>query len=147
MEDKIKLERYNKHISKLEELLKSVDIKGDYEQYRFAPCFMLFNFIDLLRSVALLDYNHMRFSGNIIIRSMFELLVDFLYCETNRNELYSRFGSYENVNRVLLYEAVPKEIKSKIDEETYRNYTFQEYKNFIKKYNINPDDKKDKKNY
>ena len=90
--DKVKLDKYNEHITNLEKLFKSVNIKGTYEQFRFAPCFMLFNFIDLLRAVAVLDNNHMVTSGSIIIRSMFEIILDFLYCETNRKKLYERLG-------------------------------------------------------
>lgn len=87
-EDRIKLNKYNEHITSLEDLLKSVTIKGNYEQFRLAPCFLLFSFIDLLRGVAILDNNHMVVAGNIIVRSMFELLIDFLYCETDRKNLY-----------------------------------------------------------
>ena len=86
-EDRIKLNKYNEHITSLEDLLKSVTIKGNYEQFRLAPCFLLFSFIDLLRGVAILDNNHMVVAGNIIVRSMFELLIDFLYCETDRKNL------------------------------------------------------------
>lgn len=93
-EDRIKLNKYNEHITSLEDLLKSVTIKGNYEQFRLAPCFLLFSFIDLLRGVAILDNNHMVVAGNIIVRSMFELLIDFLYCETDRKNLYLRFGEY-----------------------------------------------------
>ncbi len=50
--------------------------------------FLLFSFIDLLRGVAILDNNHMVVAGNIIVRSMFELLIDFLYCETDRKKIY-----------------------------------------------------------
>ena len=105
-EDRIKLNKYNEHITSLEDLLKSVTIKGNYEQFRLAPCFLLFSFIDLLRGVAILDNNHMVVAGNIIVRSMFELLIDFLYCETDRKNLYLRFGEYQDINRVLLYNSV-----------------------------------------
>ena len=110
--DNRKLEKYNEHITRLEDLFKSVVIVGNYEEYRLAPCLMLFNFIDLLRGVTILDSNHMVTSGNIIIRSMFEILLDFLYCETDR-KLYLRFGEYQDVNRVLLYKSVPQNIKDK----------------------------------
>ena len=105
--DKAKLDKYNEHITNLEKLFKSVNIKGTYEQFRLAPCFMLFNFIDLLRAVAVLDNNHMVTSGSIIIRSMFEIILDFLYCETNRKKLYERFGKYQYVNKVNLYNILP----------------------------------------
>lgn len=41
-EDRIKLNKYNEHITSLEDLLKSVTIKGNYEQIRLAPCFYYF---------------------------------------------------------------------------------------------------------
>lgn len=134
--DTQKLNKYNEHISSLEVLLKSVQIKGNYEQFRLAPCFMLFNFIDLLRGVAILDINHMFVSGNIIIRSMFEVLVDFLYCETDRKKLYLRFGEYQDVERVLLYKSSPKEIQKRVNQEDYQNITLSKYNDFLKKYNI-----------
>lgn len=138
LEDIKKLEQYNEHINKLESLFKSVIIKGEYEQYRLAPCLMLFNFISLLRGVAILDCNHMVESGNIIIRSMFEILIDFLYCETDR-KLYLRFGEYQDVKRVLLYKNVPQDIKNQVNAEDYNNKTFPNYKNFKLKYNIKND--------
>lgn len=134
--DSKKLNRYNEYITKLENLLKTIDIKGNYEQFRLAPCFMLFKFIDLLRSVAILDNHHMIASGNIITRSMFEVLVDFLYCETDRKNLYLRFGEYQYVNRVLLYNSSPKEIQSKVNQEDYKNITLPKHEEFIRKYNI-----------
>ena len=138
-EDIAKLNKYKEHIRNLEKLFESVEMRGEFEQYRLAPCFMLFNFIDLLRSVAILDNNHMIVAGSIVIRSMFEILIDFLYCETNRNELYLRFGEYENVNRVKLYSLCPDKIKSGVDSEVYNRCTFPKYEEFKKKYNINTD--------
>lgn len=133
--DNRKLEKYNEHITRLEDLFKSVVIVGNYEEYRLAPCLMLFNFIDLLRGVTILDSNHMVTSGNIIIRSMFEILLDFLYCETDR-KLYLRFGEYQDVNCVLLYKSVPQNIKDKVDKEDYNNITVPNFERFKIKYNI-----------
>lgn len=124
---------------------KSVIITGNYEEYRLAPCLMLFNFIDLLRGVTILDSNHMISSGNIIIRSMFEILLDFLYCETNR-KLYLRFGKYQDVSRVLLYKSVPQDIKNQVDKEKYNSITFPNFDNSKVKYNIK-DDKKELSNW
>ncbi len=138
--DNKKWEKYNEHITRLENLFKSVIIVGNYEEYRLAPCLMLFNFIDLLRGVTILDSNHMVISGNIIIRSMFEILLDFLYCETNR-KLYLRFGEYQDVNRVLLYKSVPQNIKDKVDKENYNNITVPNFEEFKFKYNIKNDKK------
>lgn len=140
-EDKIKLDKYNEHITNLENLLKSVKIKGEYEQFRLAPCFMLFNFIDLLRGVAVLDNNYMMTSGSIITRSMFEILLDFLYCETDKKNLYERFGQYQYVNRVLLYNSLPVDLKDKVNTEQYENITLREYDFFKEKYNISGDQK------
>ncbi len=131
-----KLSKYNEHVIKLENLLKSVQLVGNYEQFRLAPCLMLFNFIDLLRGVIVLDSHHMVTSGNIIIRSMFEVLVDFLYCETDRKNLYLRFGEYQYVNRVLLYNSSPKEIQYEVNQNEYQNITLPKYKEFLEKYNI-----------
>lgn len=138
--DSKKMKRYNEHITRLEKLFESVIIVGTYEEYRLAPCLMLFNFIDLLRGIAVLDFNHMITSGNIIIRSMFEILLDFLYCETDR-KLYLRFGEYQDVNRVLLYEAVLQNIKDKVDKENYNNITIPNFEKFKTKYNIKKDSK------
>ena len=134
--DKAKLDKYNEHITNLEKLFKSVNIKGTYEQFRLAPCFMLFNFIDLLRAVAVLDNNHMVTSGSIIIRSMFEIILDFLYCETNRKKLYERFGKYQYVNKVNLYNILPDYLKVDVNKEQYENITLKEYESFKKEYNI-----------
>ena len=117
--DSVKLNRYNYHISRLEKTFKSVIIKGEYEQYRIAPCFMLFTFIDLLRSIAILDNNHMTSAGNIVVRTMFEILLDFLYCETDRKNLYLRFGEYKYVSINLKYESFTKEMQDKINQENY----------------------------
>ena len=138
-EDKIKLDRYNEHITNLENLFKSVNIRGEYEQFRLAPCFMLFNFIDLLRGIAVLDNNHMMTSGSIITRSMFEILLDFLYCETDKKNLYERFGQYQYVNRVLLYNSLPIDLKEKVNIEQYENITLRKYDFFKEKYNISGD--------
>lgn len=75
----------------MENLLKSVNLTEDYESFHLAPCLMLFNFVDLLRGVVLLDNSHIAVAGEIIIRSMFEILIDFLYCETDKGNLYIRF--------------------------------------------------------
>lgn len=141
--DSAKLNKYNSHITKLENAFKSVIIKGTYEQYRIAPCFMLFTFIDLLRSIAILDNNHMISAGNIVLRTMFEILLDFLYCETDRKNLYLRFGEYKDVNIVLKYESLTKEMQSQINQEAYNKNILPNYKNFLKKYTI--DDKKNRK--
>lgn len=146
-EDRIKLNKYNEHITSLEDLLKSVTIKGNYEQFRLAPCFLLFSFIDLLRGVAILDNNHMVVAGNIIVRSMFELLIDFLYCETDRKNLYLRFGEYQDINRVLLYNSVSSDIQEKVDKDKYENVTLKNYNLFLEKYNINPKDKRKLSNW
>lgn len=143
--DNKKLEKYNEHITRLENLFKSVIITGNYEEYRLAPCLMLFNFINLLRGVTVLDSNHMISSGNIIIRSMFEILLDFLYCETNK-KLYLRFGEYQDVSRVLLYKSVPQDVKNQVDKEKYNSITFPNFENFKVKYNIK-DDKKELSNW
>ena len=129
-----KLDRYNMHIIKLENLLKSVELSGTYEEFRLTPCLMLFNFIDLLRSVSILDNYHMVVSGKIIIRSMFEILIDFLYCETDRKNLYQRFGEYQDVNRVLLYNSLTEELQSKVNRDDYNNITLPNYERFRKKY-------------
>jgi len=134
-EDKVKNNRYNEHITNLENLFISVNIKGTYEDFRFAPCFMLFSFIDLLRSVAILDNSHMITAGNIIIRSMFEILVDFLYCETDK-KLYERFGKYQSVNRVNLYNELSEDLKNKVNKEKYENNILKEFDAFKEKYNI-----------
>ena len=131
-EDRIKLNKYNEHITNLENLLKSVTIKGKYEQFRLAPCFLLFSFIDLLRGVAVLDNKHMVVAGNIIVRSMFELLIDFLYCETDRKNLYLRFGEYKDVNCVLLYNDISNDIQEKVDKDKYENVTLKNYNLFLK---------------
>lgn len=141
--DSAKLDKYNSHITKLENAFKSVIIKGTYEQYRIAPCFMLFTFIDLLRSIAILDNNHMISAGNIVLRTMFEILLDFLYCETDRKNLYLRFGEYKNVNIVLKYKSLTKEMQSQINQEAYTQNIIPNYNDFLKKYNI--DVKKNKK--
>ena len=99
--------------------------------------FLLFSFIDLLRGVAILDNNHMVVAGNIIVRSMFELLIDFLYCETDRKNLYLRFGEYQDINRVLLYNSVSSDIQEKVDKDKYENVTLKNYNLFLEKYNIN----------
>ena len=98
--------------------------------------FLLFSFIDLLRGVAILDNNHMVVAGNIIVRSMFELLIDFLYCETDRKNLYLRFGEYQDINRVLLYNSVSSDIQEKVDKDKYENVTLKNYNLFLEKYNI-----------
>ena len=134
--DNLRLTKYNEHITKLESLFKSVYIRGEYPSYKLAPCFMLFSFIDLLRGVTLLDFNHLFSSGNIIVRTMYEILVDYLYCETNRKFLYLRFAEFQNVSRVQLYNSSPKEVQKNIDVFTFRNYTLPEYNRFIKKYKI-----------
>lgn len=134
--ESLKENRFNEHITKLEKLIPTVQIKGTYQQFCYIPCFMLVNFIDLLKSVALLDKNHMAVAGKIIVRTMFENLVDFLYCETNRKELYRRFGDYQYVNKVLLFESSPKEVQSIFNNEEYKNVTLPEYSNFKQKYNI-----------
>lgn len=134
--DMKKLNKCNTHISNLEILLKSVHLTGTYEQFRLAPCLLLFNFIDLLRGVTVLDNHHMVAPCNIIIRSMFEILVDFLYCETDRENLYSRFGEYQNVNRVLLYNKLPKEMKCDVNQDEYQDITLPKYRKFLEKYNI-----------
>ena len=131
-----KLDRYNEHIIKLENLLRSVDLSGTYEEFRLTPCLMLFNFIDLLRSVSILDNYHMVVSGKIIIRSMFEILIDFLYCETDRKNLYQRFGEYQDVNRVLLYNSLTEELQSKVNRDDYNNITLPNYERFRTNYNI-----------
>ena len=143
-EDEIKLKKYNEHITNLEKLFKSVNIKGEYEQFRLAPCLMLFNFIDLLRSVAVLDNSHMMTSGSIIIRSMFEILLDFLYCETNRKKLYERFGIYQDVNRVILYKSLPDDLKKEVNKEQYETITLKNYDLFKEKYNIKNDNELNK---
>lgn len=135
-EDKAKLDKYNEHIANLENLFKSVNPNGTYKQFRLAPCFMLFNFIDFLRGVTVLDNNHMLTSGSIIIRSMFEVLLDFLYCETDRKKLYERFGMYQHVNRVILYNELPEHLKAQINKEQYENITLKEYEKFKEKYNV-----------
>ena len=66
---------------------------------------------------------------------MFEILLDFLYCETDR-KLYLRFGEYQDVNRVLLYKSVPQNIKDKVDKEDYNNITVPNFERFKIKYNI-----------
>lgn len=141
-ENRIKLNKYNEHITNLEKMLKSVTIKGNYEQFRLTPCFLLFSFIDLLRGVAVLDNNHMVVAGNIIVRSMFELLIDFLYCETDRKNLYLRLVEYQDINRVLLYNSVSSDIQEKVDKDKFENITLKKYNMFIEKYNINPKDKR-----
>ena len=141
-EDEIKLKKYKEPITSLENLFKSVNIKGEYEQFRLAPCFMLFSFIDLLRSVAVLDNNHMMTSGSIIIRSMFEILLDFLYCETDRKNLYERFGNYPDVNKVILYNALPDDFKENVNMEN--NITLKNYNLFKEKYHIRNDWELDK---
>lgn len=134
--DFIKLDKYNEHIKKLEDLLKSVNLTGNYESFRLAPYLMLFNFINLLKSVALLDRNHIIVAGEIIIRTMYEILIDFLYCETDRGNLYLRFGEYQNVKRVLLYEISTDDIKEEINKEDYEKITLKKYDEFIVKYKI-----------
>ncbi len=134
--DSVKLNKYNEHIEKLENLLKSVNLTGDYESFRLTPCLMLFNFIDLLRSVAVLDNSHIAVAGEIIIRSMFEILIDFLYCETDRGNLYIRFVEYQNVKRVLLYEISTNDIKEKINKNDYEEITSKKYNEFKDKYKI-----------
>ena len=109
--------------------------------------FLLFSFIDLLRGVAILDNNHMVVAGNIIVRSMFELLIDFLYCETDRKNLYLRFGEYQDINRVLLYNSVSSDIQEKVDKDKYENVTLKNYNLFLEKYNINPKDKRKLSNW
>ena len=84
---------------------------------------MLFNFIDLLRAVAVLDNSHMVTSGSIIIRSMFEIILDFLYCETNRKKLYERFGKYQYVNKVNLYNILPDYLKVDVNKDSRGNET------------------------
>lgn len=133
--DEEKLERYNKHINRLENLIKSVKIKGQYEEYRIIPCLMLVNFIDLLRSVTILDIKHMSVSGNIIIRSMFEVLLDFLYCETDR-KLYLRYADYQFAKRKILYDKLPQYIKDDVDKENFENVVTPNYEKFKKQYNI-----------
>ena len=136
-----KLEQYNTYITNLEELITSVKINGTYEQYRLAPCLMLFNFIDLLRSVCILDTNHMVSASKIVTRSMFEILLDYLYCETDRKKLYRRFGEYQNVNRVLLYKTIPDDLKKQVNQDDFNNITLPKYKEFLKRYKINKKDK------
>lgn len=145
--DTIKLNKYNEHIKKLENLLKSVEISGKYEKYKLVPNFMLFNFIDLLRGVGILDYNHMVVSCRIIIRTMFELLVDFLYCETKRKDLYERFISFQYVNRVLLYNSIGDDLQSQIDMDTFKKITLPKYNQFLQKYDISCDNTKELLNW
>lgn len=139
--DSRKLEQYNTHITNLEELIKSVNIGGTYEQYRLTPCLMIFNFIDLLRSVCVLDINHMVSASKILTRSMFEILLDYLYCETDRKNLYKRFGEYQYVNKVLLYQTIPNNLKNKVNQNDFNNITYPKYKEFLEKYNINENNK------
>ena len=131
-ENNEKLKIYNKYITKLESLFKSTIIKGQYEGYRLIPSLMLFNFINLLRGVAVLDYNHMLESGNIVIRSMFEVLIDFLYCETDR-KLYLRFGEYLYVEKILFYKNISSNIKNQISEEDFSDEIL---KKMNRKYNL-----------
>ena len=141
------MNKYNEHITNLENLLKSVTIKGKYEQFRLAPCFLLFSFIDLLRGVTVLDNKHMVVAVNIIVRSMFELLIDFLYCETDRKNLYLRFGEYKDVNCVLLYNDISNDIQEKVDKDKYENVTLKNYNLFLKKYNISLKDRRKLSNW
>ena len=97
---------------------------------------MLFNFVDLLRAVAVLDNCHMTTAGSIITRSMFEILLDFLYCETDRRKLYERFVKYQCVKRVNLCNILPDYLKDYVDKDQYGNITLKEYESFKLMYNI-----------
>lgn len=78
---------------------------------------------------------------------MFELLINFLYCETDRKNLYLRFGEYQDINRVLLYNSVSSDIQEKVDKDKYENVTLKNYNLFLEKYNINPKDKRKLSNW
>ena len=134
--DEINLNIYNKHITNLESKFKSVNIKGIYEQFRLVSCFMLFNFVDLLRAVAVLDNCHMITAGSIITSSMFEILLDFLYCETDRRKLYERFVKYQCVKWVNLCNILPDYLKDYVNKDQYENITLKEYESFKLMYNI-----------
>jgi len=119
---------------------KLVGIEPQFEKqidtYKLMPFLMKIKFVILLKSILLLEINEMRQASSIIVRSLYEILIDFLYCETDPKNLYSRFKEYASVSRVKMTELLNDDEKEGINMEDYTQITIPEYEKFKIKYNI-----------
>lgn len=133
------VKQINYYIDELIKINMNIEPKVEIETYKIVPYLMKTKFVILLKSIALLEFNEMRQSTGIIVRSLFEILVDFLYCETNKEELYTRFKSFSNVTKVKYYNLIEGKRVDGINQKDFNNKTLPAYNAFKSKYNITND--------
>lgn len=108
--------------------------KIKYSTANIMRVLFLAKYTKTVKAIELLDKNGFYEDANILIRTLFEILITVLYCEISPNEYYERYEDYCCIPKIKFYNSI-KKYGYAIDENRLKELE-QEGKNFLTKYNV-----------
>ena len=108
------------------------------ETYTLIPYMLLAKYVKTLKSIYLLNMNGFNESCDILIRTLYEIVVIIMYCNINPNKNYKRYIEYSIVKRKKLLDCLDESLYCKINDI---DNLVKKYREYIVKYEIKENDK------